>query len=405
MGDDIVSESLESETIFNDDIVENISTQTDLQVEKRFLTGKLTSEDLVAGSYLIKAESCLSKKLVSEKNFKDIIKVANYFPSNLTSFLGFECHLGVEQPKADWAFAISGVGKDKEIFTTMFKNNYLLKKFLKHPEWKQISKFAETWADPKSVLNDKVQCFWLEFDMPESSQGAPIPCVFFGPTKQAGSLPLTELSQYEWLTKTALPLLKGKEITKNVEKTIKDCLEKMPKNTTLFQIGTMLSRDSNSVRIHINKIKPEQIIPYLTEIGWKGNTEEFENLIYDLKDKADRFVISYDVTDLGIAPRIGIELSFTSNLFHNEDWSCLFDYMVKKGICFPRKKEALMEYVGTSDDEYFSGGIMKPVTSSANILETIESAKIVRYINHVKIVYQPGKPLEAKAYPAVRLFE
>ena len=48
---------------------------------------------------------------------------------------------------------------------------------------------------------------------------------------------------------------------------------------------------------------------------------------------------------------------------------------------------------------------MKPVTSSANILETIDTAKIVRYINHVKIVYQAGKSIEAKAYPAVRLFE
>jgi len=241
--------------------------------------------------------------------------------------------------------------------------------------------------------------------MPESAQGVPIPCVFFGPTKPSSKLPVNEISQYEWLIKSALPLLKGKNLSKYVEKTINDCLEKMPENSTLFQIGTMLPRASNDVRLHINKIKPEQIVQYLEEIGWKDESGEFARLIDELKDKADRFVISYDVTDNGIAPRIGIELSFTSNLFHNEDWNQLFDYLVEKGICIPEKRDALMDYVGTNDDEYFSGGIMKPVTSSANILETIDSAKIVRYINHVKIVYQPGKPLEAKAYPAVRLFE
>jgi len=405
MGDDIVSKSLEPEVTFNDGLEDFISTQSDLQIEKRFSIGEITTDDLFASTHLMKAESFLSEKLVSKKNFKDIVKIAKYFPSNLTSFLGFECHLGVEKPKADWAFAISGVGKDREVFTDLIKEGKFPENFLNQPEWMQISKFAEAWADPNSVLNDKVQCFWLEFDMPDSAQGIPIPCVFFGPTKPSSDLPVNEISQYDWLIKNALPYLKGKNLPEDIENTIKNCLKKMPENSILFQIGTMLSRESNAVRLHICKIKPEQVMPYLKEIGYEDESGELEGLIEELKDKADRFVISYDVTDNGIAPRIGIELSFTSNLFHNEDWSKLFDYLVKKGICYPEKRDALMDYMGTSDDDYFSGGIMKPVTSSANILETINSAKTVRYINHVKIVYQAGKSLEAKAYPAVRLFE
>ena len=400
-----MSKSLEPEVSFNESLEDNIPTQPDLQIEKRYLSGEITSEDLFASTHLNKVESYLSKKLVSAKNFENIIKIAKYFPINLTSFLGFECHLGGEKPRADWAFAISGLGKDKEVFSTMLKNGSFPGLFLKQPEWQQISVFANAWADEGTTLNDKVQCFWLEFDMPESANGVPIPCVFFGPSKSANLQPGNIKSKYEWFTKSALPLLRGQKLSKSVEKTIYDCLEKMPENTSLFQIGTMLSRASNAVRLHINKIKPEQIIPYLENIGWKDESGEFTKLIDDLKNKVDRFVISYDVTDNGIAPRIGIELSFTSNLFHKEDWNQLFDYLIEKGICPPKKRDGLMEYVGTNNDEYFSGGIMKPVTSSANILETIDSAKIVRYINHVKIVYQAGKSIEVKAYPAVRLFE
>ncbi len=32
------------------------------------------------------------------------------------------------------------------------------------------------------------------------------------------------------------------------------------------------------------------------------------------------------------------------------------------------------------------------------------SKSLIRYISHIKLVYQPGEEIQAKAYPAVRLF-
>jgi hypothetical protein len=52
-----------------------------------------------------------------------------------------------------------------------------------------------------------------------------------------------------------------------------------------------------------------------------------------------------------------------------------------------------------------SGGVMKPLASASRHLEDILTGTMVRYISHIKVVYQHGRPLEAKAYPAVRLFE
>ena len=119
---------------------------------------------------------------------------------------------------------------------------------------------------------------------------------------------------------------------------------------------------------------------------------------------ADRFVLSFDVNEDGIGSRVGIELSFDSKVFQKETrWNRLLDYLVKKGLCLSEKRDALLKYPGSEKE--FNSGIMEPLKAVSGNLNTIFSSTIVRYISHIKIVYQPGEALEAKAYPAVRLFE
>jgi hypothetical protein len=144
----------------------------------------------------------------------------------------------------------------------------------------------------------------------------------------------------------------------------------------------------------------------LNALGWSDEENNFRPLLTDLEWRADRFVLSYDVTTNGIGPRIGLECSFEENRYHEETrWEALFDYLVKKRMCLPQKRDALLEYPGVEHPDDFSGGIMKPFISISQHLEDIFSGSLVRYISHVKVVYRPGQILEAKAYPAVRLFE
>jgi len=366
------------------------------------MTRHLPLQSLYASTYLKSAESHLSQ-LISSDNLKEIFAVARYFPGNLTSFLGFECRLGDPEARADWAFAVSGSGEDRRVLINLLKEGYIPDGFLEQPEWQQIINFASSWCDPHSILQDKVKCFWLEFDMPKTLPETPIPSVFFGPTSLPENASSNDIKQYKWLTKTALPLLTGKPLSKTIEQNINKCIKQMPLNTSLFQIGTMLSRStSNGIRLYITRLQPQQIIPYLQAIGWPYPTEEIKALIDDIQEKAERFVLSFDVIKEGIGPRVGIECSFVSDNFHQETrWNQLLDYLVDKKLCLPEKRDALLHYSGTSD---FSGGIMKPLTSASHDLNDILTSTITRYISHVKIVYQPDRPLEAKAYPAVRLF-
>jgi len=358
--------------------------------------------DLSASHHLSRAKKYLPDAIVSKENFENIQLVSRFFPGNLTTFLGFETRLGERSNQADFAFAISGIGNDRDILTDLLENNDLAKGFLKHSEWQQISDFAKSWSDPNSELSDKVKCFWLEFDMPGKTPDVLVPSVFFGPAKTANNDP----AQYTWLTERAIPLLKGQKVSEEIAALINDCLRKMPKNATLFQVGTMLSRDVNAIRLHITKISPDQIIPYLKNIGWRHDPTKIHQLINDFKHLADRFVISYDITDEGIGSKIGIELSFSGNNFQNEQrWGKLLDYLVEKGMCIPEKRNALLSYTSVDENKAINISVMRPIISATGYSDDLNQSKVVRYINHIKIVYEPEKQTIAKAYPAVRLFE
>jgi hypothetical protein len=398
---------------------ENAGSAREIELEKKMFTPEyqLYQEDhtrmqkhlpvrsILASNYLCKAEPFVSS-LISAERFKDILSVAKIFPGNLTSFLGFEIHLGDTRPRADWAFAISGVGDDRIVFENVLKQGSFPQSLIQQPEWQQITAFSEVWAEKESLLKKQVKCFWLEFDMPESTPDGIIPSVFFGPEKISQDSSKDLRNQFSWLVNEALPLLRGQPISKEVKRQILNCIGKIPKGASLFQVGTMLSRSTNDVRLYINKIKPWEILSYLTALGWSDEKERFETLITDLQDKADRFVLSFDVTADGIGHRIGVECSFEENRYHEETrWETLFDYLVQQEMCLPQKRDALLQYPGVEHPDEISGGVMKPFVSVSQHLDDIFSGSLVRYISHVKVVYVPGRAFEAKAYPAVRLFE
>lgn len=398
---------------------ENAGAAREIELEKKLITPEyqLYQEDhtrmlkhlpvksILASNYLCKAEPFVTS-LISPEKFKDIISIAKIFPGNLTSFLGFEIHLGDIQQRADWAFAVSGVGDDRIVFENVLKQGNFPKSLIQQPEWQQIAAFSEAWAKNESMLKKQVKCFWLEFDMPAVQSEMIIPSVFFGPEKISQDSAKDLKNQFLWLVNDALPLLRGHPLSKEVKQQILHCLEKIPKGASLFQVGTMLSRSTNDVRLYINKIQPSKIISYLNALGWSDEKNIFQTLIEDLERRADRFVLSFDVTSEGIGPRIGLECSFEENRFHEETrWKALFDYLVENGMCLSQKRDALLQYPGVEHPDDFSDGVMRPFATVSEHLDNIFSGSLVRYISHVKVVYLPGRPLEAKAYPAVRLFE
>ena len=344
----------------------------------------------------------ISHDLISTKNFEIIKNFTELFTNNITSFFGFECRLAETAPHADFAFAVSGRGNDRFNLKNVVENSAAIQQLLSHQEWQRILDFTLSWSDTESVLYNKVKCFWIEFDTAGNNSDIPIPSVFFGPAKPSRELGSNNPDQYDWLISSALPLLKGK-ISNEIHHNLFDCISKIPLNSYVFQVGTMLSREPQNIRLFINKIEADQIIPYLLSIGWEEDPTDLITVIQEIDQFVDRYVISFDVTEQGVGQKIGIECSFDGEPFDAvPQWQEFLNYLVDKGLCLPEKRDALLSYSGVDNTTMFT----KPVEPlvSASSTKAYESCSSARFINHIKLVYRPEKPLEAKAYPAIRYY-
>ena len=207
--------------------LEDFLSSDDYHLEFTRMAEHIPLHSIYASHYLSIAEPYLTH-LVSSDNFKEIISLARNFPGNLTSFLGFECRLGVSKARTDWAFAISSVGKDRQVFVNLLNDGYMPDQFIQQSAWRHIVDFANAWVDPNSVLKYNIKCFWLEFDMPESLPEVPIPSIFFGPEKIPKRKKVNDFSNYECLLTAALPILKGHRLKKIIENKIKKCIQELP---------------------------------------------------------------------------------------------------------------------------------------------------------------------------------
>ena len=339
------------------------------------------TESLSPNEYFSISTPYVSTLLVPPKNYTNIQAISKFFPRGLTDFLGFECRLNAHDSQTDWALAISGKGNARHVLADFLNNGHLPSSYKQIPEWKQIHNFSKMWINENSVLHKRILGAWLEFDMPENSPDIPVPSVFFNPSNINGKT-ANDITHFEWFTKHAVPALIGRKLTKSAEKNVHLSIMKMPSKASLFIVGIMLSRKTSDVRMSVLFKDSAQLMPYLRDIGYQDKTDVFADLVNELeKRKANRMVLDFDIGKR-IGKKIAIECSFHPNKFHEEtQWKTLLDFFVEKGYVTSEKRDELLRFPGKD-----------------------EGTNIVRYITHLKIVYEPGKPLRVKAYLAIRHF-
>ncbi|HUT00730.1 MAG TPA: hypothetical protein VMY59_10470 [Candidatus Thermoplasmatota archaeon] len=365
---------------------------------------KPSLKDLNAAQYLSSVESYISEELVSPQNYTEIKKLASYFNERITSFFGFETRLNNCDGQSDYLFAVSSLREEREKLAGLFTHGKLPQSFRSKKEWQNIEKFVTTWTDPHSILYNNIRGLWFEFDIVGDRSQVPIPCVFLH------TVPLSinnseSTQECTWLTHFALPLLIGQPLSQNVERNTMEAIQRLPEAVTVFQVGVMLSRATAGVRLVLNKIKPAQIIPYLKTLGWSENDDRLSSLIKELEHYVTSIVLHINIGEKGVDPKIGLECSFYPHLYNFETkWSVFLNYLVKNGLCRPEKKNALLHLPGAEREDMTDDFNLKSYVTNTRLLDNDFSSALVRYISHIKLVYMPDHPIEAKVYSGVRLF-
>jgi len=364
---------------------------------------KPTLKDLYAAQFLSSVESFIPEELISSQNYSEIKKLASHFPGGITSFFGFESRLNSTDARADYLFAVSSKRGEREALAQVFTNGSLPKEFCSKKEWQNVEKFVAVWADPSSVLYNKVPGLWFEFDTTVSSE-TPVPSIFI----QTPSLRIDtpeDIQKCSWLTHIALPLLSGQPLSEKMEHRFLHAIQQLPKSASVLHVASMLSRATTGFRLVIYKINPKDIIPYLTSLGWTDNKNEFTTLIKEIECIASRIVLHINITENGIDQKIGLECAYHPDQYNLETrWEVFFDYLIEKSACIPEKKALLLDFLGVEQDDATQEFDLTSYQIAVRIQQNDFSAALVRYISHIKICYKPNHPIEAKVYPGVRLF-
>jgi hypothetical protein len=349
--------------------------------------------------YLELIKPYIPSQLISSDNWSNISEIARILPSAITSFFGFECRLGVEEAHADFLICADAAEAGRKILAG---NNYSIELpdfLMAHPVWSNIHNLGTAWDTDTSPLYDKVRDVWLEFDIEGPPANIPIPSCFFGPepiysTKSVNPQP------HQWVTQTALKLLLNRCLPSQIESQLFNCFDLLPREAYVFQIGVMLARKSDLVRICIRNISSEQIIEYLTQLNWPGSISDLKTILAQLSSLVERIDLDLDVGEV-ILPKIGLECYLSRQPKLEPRWQLLLDYLVETGLCIPGKRDALDAYPGyireKTNRELWPTHLLK----LSNFLGPQYERVFFRGLNHIKIVYQPDKPVEAKAYLSV----
>lgn len=346
----------------------------------------------------------ISEQLISTKNWSNINSVARFLPSGITSFFGFECRLGIKEARADFLICADTNGAGRQILAN--NDNYLIKLpelLLSDPIWNNIHKFSKDWNRETSPLYERVNNVWLEFDVDRAVTDIPLPSCFFGPEPIHSTSSSSNLSHPQrWITQNALKLLIDRDISPQVESQLFKCIDLLPSEAFVFQIGVMLSRKSDLIRICLRNITPQEILEYLRKIDWKGSFEQLELLLNQISDLTQRIDLDIDVGE-NVKSKIGLECYLNRQPKFEPRWKNFLDYLVEKQLCLSEKRDSLLAYPGyIRQKDYrdlWPGNLLK----LSQILGTEYERIFFTGLHHIKITYQESKILEAKGYLYARL--
>jgi hypothetical protein len=320
--------------------------------------------------------------------------VARQLPAALTDFFGFESRLG--EPGADADFLVCAKAQAARNIVAAQPDAAPLPA---GRVWDDLARFGERWADSASPCA-AVHNMWMEFDLPAGtapSGGVPAPSVFLGGEfLPGGSAPP------EWLVDEALPLCQGRAVAPALRESLARAMAVVPAHAHGFQVGLMLGRAGagDALRLCLRGLQRDDLAPLLRALEWPGDAAE----LLAAWDFAAPWAVGLDL-DLDLLPHTGPKLGLECSFGYANDSvqrvrTCL-DGLVARGACLPAKRDALLAWPRAFHQrgqgrewplDLLAGALLQPETSLS---------MFARWVYHIKIDVQPGKPWVAKAYLAV----
>jgi hypothetical protein len=326
-----------------------------------------TSFTLSADQYIQLVISRLPRSLVAESDISNLIGNARMLPA--ADPIGFEVYLGKQTGPPSLAICIEpatdaarSLARMAEVDTKNNRDAVLLN---------SLTRFCAAWVDSESKFLDEVINLWIEIDRKDfTAQPKPLR-TFVGVSRTSHTLD------------TVLHVLRllGASISPSSITILSRCLDKLPLDTLMVQIGVAPGLASTAVRICSFTTRIEDAKRFIRSTAASGTTCAAETLLTMMQHRIHGISVALDVVD-EILPQIGLEL-------YPEDrrvpvatprWIDFLQELVIIGQCTPQQRDALLAWPGVD-----SIRLLWPRT-------------VLRGLNHVKVTVAPNSDPWTKAY-------
>jgi hypothetical protein len=321
----------------------------------------------------------LHPELVSPEALSRIQSLAEILP--LVSDAILECRLGEGQSRVDFQITLSR------------NTPNLAENFLSSSAWQAVRDYCQEWSELDSFLYQNIDNITLEFDLDEQRSQVPIPCIGLALNQEVGTEKLSLMKIVEKLSLIRFKHLASSHLESNLQR----CVNSLPDGARIAGLGLMLSRPTKVVKVVVKEMPPEQFSDYLVHIGWTQPTDCLSALASTFSEFVGSLALSFDIGDT-IYPRIGLECFWEKQPFDEPRWQLFLDHLVERGLCTPAKQNALLTWSGFSQKADHPELWPPNLNWGDRFLGSQAVSVFSRTIYELKIVYEPGKPLEAKAY-------
>jgi hypothetical protein len=291
-------------------------------------------------------------------------------------FVGaFEVRLEDERAPVDFEVCLRATPDTQASLRTWLDGSDAADLAARSVAWARVTRFLAAWSDPRSGLERAFPIVWLEFDAPAGG-GEPEPFVvltldrdLFHPDGVGDRALLADL-----LTATFRLVADG--LDAEVEATLRACVAALPRNAEFAHAAVRPGPEGDVARLVV-RLEGRTLPEVLAGLGWQGSPAELRRLLDALFTTRAFHPVNLDL-GAGIGPRVGIEFHHPTSPVTDARWRRFLDGLVGAGACTPAQRSRIEAWP----------------------LPTAREPTLARVSRDllVKVVYQTGAPLRAKAY-------
>jgi hypothetical protein len=331
------------------------------------------------------AAAHLPPGLITADAWALVRQIADSLPASLTNWVDFECRLRGDAAQVDVSLRIDRRGRDQLAGHARVRSAQSPP--AARPAWRRVASFTREWADACTSIHRDVDAMWLEFDVdPRADLAAARPRVFVDLAPHARTAP-----RRPGAIASALAPFVGRVAPAWVTGGVARCLAALPPDAGVLYVGLPAGERVATVRLCLRGLDHSRAAEYLGAAGWPGDIADFRRRLAAWhRPGPARFacgaILHVDLDARGgLGSRIGLEypLRRRPQVKGGVAESGLLDDLVACGACAPAKRDAILAWPGC-------GMTVLP--------HELWPSLVLRRISHVKIVYDSGRPIEAKAY-------